>query len=184
MIKKSFSQKLNKFIMILFLALFLITGCGEEAESILDDGLPKVKTEYKLLETASIDGTKISINSVKKVLNECTFEYEGECMGYTEPTYDYFLLIDLTVENESFEDLPISSMMSFSLKTSNGDQGEYAFLFKSVKTQLDAKIVPGDSLTGQIAYDVKESETYYFYYQDALLNNAIKFVINASDIDE
>lgn len=42
----------------------------------------------------------------------------------------------------------------------------------------------GDKLKGQVAYDVTESDTYNFYYEDSLLDDPIKFVINKSDIVE
>ena len=72
--------------------------------------------------------------------------------------------------------------MSFNLKDTNGEQGKYTFLSKNVTSQLDGSVMANDLLKGQIAYDVKDSDKFYFYYIDSLLDDQIKFIINKSDI--
>ena len=72
-------------------------------------------------------------------------------------------------------------MMSFELKDSNGEKGKYAFLTEAISSQLDGTVMAGDLLKGQIAYDIKDSETFNFYYSDNL-DDQVKFTINKSDI--
>ena len=93
-----------------------------------------------------------------------------------------FSVIDLTIENTGSEELSISSMMSFDLKDSNGERGSYALLTESISSQLDGQVMAGDLLKGQIAYDVKDSDVFNFYYLDSLLDDQIKFVINKANI--
>lgn len=164
---------------LLAIALFGLTGCQE---TVSQDENGNAKTEFSISETATVNDTKIKINSVKKIERECAWEFDGQCQSYTEPDNDYFLIIDLTIENTGSEELAISSMMSFDLKDANGEKGSYALLTESISSQLDGSVMAGDLLKGQIAYDVKDSETYNFYYLDSLLDDQIKFVINQSDI--
>lgn len=161
--------------------IILLTGC---TETISTDEKGSSKKEFSITETATVNNTKIKINSVKKVLKECDWEYHGACQSYTKPENAYFLVVDLTIENTGEDELNISSIMSFDLKDSTGEKGKYALLTKSVSSQLDGEVMSGDLFKGQIAYDVKESDVYYFYYQDSLLDSNIKFIINSSDITE
>lgn len=163
----------------IFLLCFMLTGCTETTST---DEQGNKKKEFNISETATVNKTKIKINSVKRVDSECMSEYENECLAKTEPENDYFLVFDLTIENTDKEELSVSSIMSFNLKDTNGEQGKYTFLSENVTSQLDGSIMANDLLKGQIAYDVKDSDKFYFYYTDSLLDDQIKFVINKSDI--
>lgn len=174
-------KKIVLGITVLLLTGCIVTGC---TETVSTDENGNKKTEFSITETATVNDTNIKINSVKKILKECSWEYEGKCESYTEPENDYFLLIDLTIENNGTEDLSISSLMSFELKTPDGEQAEQTYFLDSITSQLDGTIMPGDLLKGQIAYDVKSADKYYFYFVDSLLDSPIKFVINSSDISE
>lgn len=169
----------KNFIVFLFVVTFLITGCMDP-NSTNEKG--QKTSEFKMGETATVNNTKIVINSVTKIDKECAFEWDGKCENYTEPENDYFLLIDLTIENVGNETLSISSLMSFDLKDNNGEKGSLSFMLDSIKSSLDGDVMAGDKLKGQIAFDVKDSDVYYFYYSDSLIDNPIKFVINKEDI--
>lgn len=163
-------------------SVFMFTsGCTDTSSTDADGN---AQTEFEFDEVAIVNDTQISINSATKITSECSWEYDGECMSENTPDNDYFLVIDVTIVNNSDEELSISSMISFNLKDETGEQASYAWLTESVTSQLDDSIMPGDTLKGQIAYDVNESDYYYFYYQDSLLDDNIKFVINSSDITD
>lgn len=164
-----------------FIMAIVLSGCtGTKSKD--SDG--NEKKEFSFGETATVNNTKITLNSIKKIQKECNFEYEGTCHSYNEPENDYFLLIDLTIENTGDKELNISSVMSFDLKDKSGERGKYAFLTKSISSQLDGEVMSKDLLKGQIAFDVKESDNYYFYYKDSPVDSNIKFTINKSDITE
>ena len=175
---------MKKIISLLTLCIvsFGIVGCT--GSTVSKDEKGNTKTVFSANETATVNNTNIKINSIKKIYKECLLEYDGECQSYNEPKNDYFLLIDLTIENNDEEELNVSSMMSFELKDSSGEKGEYALLTNGISSQLDGSVMSGDILKGQIAYDVKDSDTYSFYYLDSLLDDKIKFNINSSDISE
>lgn len=172
---------MKKFIVstFIFMSMFLLVGC---TSTLSTDDQGNKKIEFSISETANVNDTKIKINSIKRITKDCLYKYNGKCQSYTKPDNDYFILIDLTIENNGDDTLAISSIMSFSLKDSEGEQGEYALLTDSITSQLDDEIMAGDKLKGQIAFDVKDSEAYYFYYEDSLIDEPIKFIINKSDI--
>ncbi|MDD2180971.1 MAG: DUF4352 domain-containing protein [Bacilli bacterium] len=173
---------MKKILMVLIMLVvsFGIVGCTE-TNSKNEDG--KQTREFKIGESATInDKITIKINEIKKIEKECFWEYDGDCQSYTEPDNDYFVIIDLTIENKGNEDLVISSILSFELKDGTGEKGQYAMLTNSINSQLDGSVMPNDLLKGQIAYDVKDNENYSFYFKDSLLDSPIKFVFNKSDI--
>lgn len=173
-------KKFFCFLAILSITFF-ITGCTETVSS---DDKGNTKTEFNINETAIVNNTKIKINSVKKINSECSWEFEEKCYSLNEPENDYFLLIDLTLENNGDEELSISSLMQFELKLPNGEKASQEYMLDAVKSSLDGSIMPNDLLKGQIAFDVSDEEYYYFYYQDGLLDDNIKFVINKNEISE
>lgn len=173
-------KKFFCFLAILSITFF-ITGCTETVSS---DDKGNTKTEFNINETAIVNNTKIKINSVKKINSECSWEFEGKCYSLNEPENDYFLLIDLTLENNGDEEVSISSLMQFELKLPNGEKASQEYMLDAVKSSLDGSIMPNDLLKGQIAFDVSDEEYYYFYYQDGLLDDNIKFVINKNEISE
>lgn len=173
-------KKIFCFLAILSITFF-ITGCTETVSS---DDKGNTKTEFNINETAIVNNTKIKINSVKKINSECSWEFEGKCYSLNEPENDYFLLIDLTLENNGDEEVSISSLMQFELKLPNGEKASQEYMLDAVKSSLDGSIMPNDLLKGQIAFDVSNEEYYYFYYQDGLLDDNIKFIINKNEISE
>lgn len=173
-------KKIFCFLAILSITFF-ITGCTETVSS---DDKGNTKTEFNINETAIVNNTKIKINSVKKINSECSWEFEGKCYSLNEPENDYFLLIDLTLENNGDEEVSISSLMQFELKLPNGEKASQEYMLDAVKSSLDGSIMPNDLLKGQIAFDVSDEEYYYFYYQDGLLDDNIKFIINKNEISE
>lgn len=173
-------KKIFCFLAILSITFF-VTGCTETVSS---DDKGNKKTEFNINETAIVNNTKIKINSVKKINSECSWEFEGKCYSLNEPENDYFLLIDLTLENNGDEEVSVSSLMQFELKLPNGEKASQEYMLDAVKSSLDGSIMPNDLLKGQIAFDVSDEEYYYFYYQDGLFDDNIKFVINKNEISE
>ena len=173
----------KKLTVVLMLILMIcITGCSNNTVSTDTKG--NQKTEFTINEVANVNNTKIKINSVKKIYKECSWEFDGKCYSMNEPENDYFLLIDLTLENLGSEETSVSSMLQFDLKTPDGERASQELLLKSVKSTLDSSIMPNDLLKGQIAFDVTAADYYYFYYQDGILDDNIKFIINKNEISE
>lgn len=175
---------MRKFIMVLIIILMTFTVSGCFQETVTKDTEGNTKNEFSIGETAVVNNTKITINSVKKIEKECLFEYDGKCESYNKPDGDYFLVIDITIENIGEEEMSISSLMQFELKNSSGEKADQSVTLQAVKSSLDGNVMAHDILKGQLGYDVTDSEYYYLYYQDSLLDDSIKIKINKTDIVE
>ena len=175
-------------ILIMLTTIICLTGCVNGKSNLIDNkNVTNNKVEQKkftVRDTAVVNGTKIKINSVKKIYSECSWEFDGECYSMNEPENDYFLLIDLTIENDSDEEKAVSSLMQFDLKFPNGEKASQEYMLKAIKSSINGSIMPNDLLKGQIAFDVKDADYYYFYYQDGILDDNIKFIINKNEISE
>lgn len=172
-------KKLLLGLTVFMTLCFCVTGCTE-TEATDENG--NAKKEFSVGETAIVGDSKIKINSVSKIKKECSWEYNGKCQSYNEPDNDFFLLIDLTIENTGSEEQTVSSILDFDLKTPDGEQAESEIFLEAIKSQLDGTVMAGDLLKGQIAFDVKSSDSYYFYYENDIFSDPIKFVISSSDI--
>ena len=166
-----------KKIITIFLFVFLVTSCTN-AKKI------DIKNEYSFKDTAILTKTTIKINSITQIDKECFFEVEDVCSTYTEPANDYFLILDLVITNKTNKDITISSILNFELKDENGERAGQQFYLNILNNQLDGTISANTKLKGQIAYDVKESNYYNFYYiEDIIKGEKIKFVINSKDVE-
>lgn len=104
---------------------------------------------YAVGETGTIDGISVTLNSVMEGTGNST---------YTPEDGNVYLVCELTVENNSDEELPVSTMMCFSTSC---DGEAYALSLEALgtallsgKIQLDCVIEPGQKMTGVIGYEV------------------------------
>ena len=117
---KGGNHEKDMFGISLNISCFIYDWCSETTSNNQDG---KKTKEFAINEVATVNNTKITINSVKKILKECSFEWDGECSSYNEPDNDFFLVIDATIENMGSEELSVSSILSFDLKDANGEKG-------------------------------------------------------------
>ena len=124
-------------------------------------------------------GDTITISNVDFTLNSAEASTEGQLS--TSPDEDIFLILDLTVVNNSSDEIALSSIMSFSLKGSDSYEYDLA-LFVDTKGSLDTTVAPGSTVRGQIAFDVPELESYEFSVTPGLLSDNGYFKVMAGDI--
>ena len=124
-------------------------------------------------------GDTITISNVDFTLNSAEASTEGQLS--TSPDEDIFLILDLTVVNNSSDEIALSSIMSFSLKGSDSSEYDLA-LFVDTKGSLDTTVAPGSTVRGQIAFDVPELDSYEFSVTPGLLSDNGYFKVMAGDI--
>ena len=147
-------------------------------EATQDSGEPEAVVEPASSGMAGM-GDTITISNVDFTLNSAEASTEGQLS--TSPDEDIFLILDLTVVNNSSDEIALSSIMSFSLKGS--DSYEYDLeLFVETKGSLDTTVAPGSTVRGQIAFDVPELDSYEFSVTPGLLSDNGYFKVMASDI--
>lgn len=142
------------------LAALMIAGCGSTSDgegdaSAKEDAAAEVakveetkpKEKPGVGETVTVDGAAITINSAETVdqvddmVNTAANLEEGK----------KYVVIDMTIANDSDEELKISSMVSFELKNGDGRKQDYKFPV-GTDGQMDGDIAPGDKLSGQLVY--------------------------------
>jgi hypothetical protein len=123
-------------------------------------------------------GDTITISNVDFTLNSAEASTEGQLS--TSPDEDIFLILDLTVVNNSSDEIALSSIMSFSLKGSDSYEYDLA-LFVDTKGSLDTTVAPGSTVRGQIAFDVPELDSYEFSVTPGLLSDNGYFKVIAGD---
>lgn len=90
-----------------------------------------------------------------------------------------FILIDMTIENQESEEVPVSSMMSFKLVDKDGRSQDYSIsALMEAKGKIDITLSPGKKVSGELGYEVaKETQTYELEITSSLLNTEIGIVV-------
>ena len=123
-------------------------------------------------------GAKYSERGFSVVVNSVRRDEGGD---FTSPDYDFYLVLDVTIENFTDESESLSSLLQTELQGSDDYMYDQA-LFVDTRGSLDGDVPAGGSLRGEIAFDVPELEGYIFLYQPDLFSDSIPFIIYASDI--
>lgn len=141
------------------------TNAGSEEK----EEAPKDETKTLAVgEGVNFDDMQVTLNSVET----------SEGSDWETPEEDKYLILDLTVVNNSDEEKTISSLMNFSLK----DAESYSYditIFTEIKSQLDGTIGAGDTLRGQLAFDVPNSDEYQLIFEDPFTSGQAIWVFNA-----
>lgn len=124
--------------------------------TITSDGTPAVKVGSGIGDMQTFDGLAITLNDVEYV-TEATFG----------PENDHFVVLDLTIQNTTNEPKHISTLMQMELQDSDGYKHDVA-LYVDGKGTLDGEIPAGDTIRGQVAFDVNQSKEYKFIFSGVL----------------
>jgi len=147
-------------------------------EATQDSGEPEAANKPASSDVAGV-GDTITISNVDFTLNSAEASTEGQLA--TSPDEDMFLILDLTVVNNSSDEIALSSILSFSLKGSDSYEYDLA-LFVETKGSLDTTVAPGSTVRGQIAFDVPELDSYEFSVTPGLLSDNGYFRVTAGEI--
>jgi len=147
-------------------------------EATQDSGEPEAANKPASSDVAGM-GDTITISNVDFTLNSAEASTEGQLA--TSPDEDMFLILDLTVVNNSSDEIALSSILSFSLKGSDSYEYDLAF-FVETKGSLDTTVAPGSTVRGQIAFDVPELDSYEFSVTPGLLSDNGYFRVTAGEI--
>lgn len=175
----------NKF---LSLALMIAIGgtlaaCNEVESEIVPENkiaaeeiqeeVVEEKTIFDIGETYSKEGLNITLNSVKVT--------EGS--KYDSPENDKFIVANITVENNTEDEVSISSLMNFELKDEEGYSHSPVFLVEGVKSPIDGSIEPGGISRGEVVYDVPVLDRYELHYSEVFKKGRGKWEFKSSQIE-
>jgi hypothetical protein len=182
---------LNKFfgVILAFSLSFGLSGCvvedsGSDVASESSDGAGSESSETEevseqpsggarvgdtQLDPSGVSVTLLSVKTTKK-----------SALG-SGPDNDYFLVARFQLENESDDEVTISSLLSFSLDGASG-KGYSVSIFADLDGNLDGSIRPGRKMLGEIAFDASSEELYYLVVKPSLFSDGLEFEIFESDL--
>lgn len=149
-----------------------ITGENETSKKQDKEESVEQKT-LKIGDTVKLeDGVEITLNSAKEIPG-------GQ---FDTIKNDKFLVVDVSIVNNSKEEKIVSSILEYEMKDSDGYGYTTTFVMDGVKSQLDGSVPVGGKLRGQIAYDVPSSDYYEFTYKPVFLGTTSSWKFEESEI--
>jgi hypothetical protein len=121
------------------------------------------------LDPSGVSVTLLSVKTTKK-----------SALG-SGPDNDFFLVAKFQLENQSDDEVTISSLLSFSLDGVSG-KGYSVSIFADLDGNLDGSIRPGRKMLGEIAFDASSEELYYLVVKPSLFSDGLEFEIFESDL--
>ena len=171
-------KKIAGILAGLFL-LFSLSGCAFQNVGKFDEKDPSPNAETPLNEAKSIGDTIVG-EDYSITLNGARYSTAG-VLG-SEPSNDKYLILDVTVENNSAEELSLSTLLLTQLQGSDSRRYDVA-LFADTDSPLDGSVPAQGKLRGEVAFDVKEQDAYTFSYKNGLLADSVQFEVPATSIN-
>lgn len=127
-------------------------------------------------QAASI-GDMIQYQDLEITLNDA---YTSEGGQFETPSNDQYLILDLTIENKSDEAENISTLLQMSVQDDEGYTYDVT-IFTETKGSLDGEIGPNREVRGEVAFDVDESSTYEFIFEDPFASGQAIWSISVNE---
>lgn len=178
-----------KFIIITFIFL-LVVGCSANETSIEkveanDTKEHSSEKENEASGTAEENIKQLNIGEAVKfeettiTLNEARFEPGGE---FEKPTNDNFLIVNLTAENNSKDqEFVMSSLLNVELEDADGNTYS-ATILTEAGDQFDGSVEAGETMTGDIPFDVFNSDQYELHFSNPFQAGEATWIIDADEL--
>lgn len=181
-------------LFILLLSL-LLQGCGDNETAIektmntgQEDDTSEQNLESENNNTNSGDedmtqlaiGESVQFEETTITLNDVRLEKGSDL---EKPKNDYFLIATLTAENHSADqEVIISSLLN--VKLIDGEKNTYsaAILTEGVDDYLDGSLDAGEKMTGDIPFDVPESDSYDLHFTNPFQKGEAVWIIDPSEL--
>lgn len=185
------------FLLVLLFAVgMVLTACGESTvEPVSQDGNEAAETEENGNEEAAKEaveeeaveeelgiGDTINFDGLHITVNDA-YITRAEDDEFVEPMNDYFVVVDVTIENTTDESAAISSLMQISMLDANGYSQDMDIMLKT-KGQLDGEISAGRTLAGEVAFDVNDSEYFEFIFENPFKSGQAIWKLNKDELEE
>lgn len=189
-----FHMKTWTYQLIIIILSILIIGCEENETSIEKVEEDEVEEASKSnieeeSETASIsdeDVTQLAIGEAVKfeettiTLNEARLEPGGE---FEKPKNDHFLVVNLTAKNNSPEqEFIVSSLLNVELVDADNNTYSATILTEGAGDQFDGGVDAGETMTGDIPFDVLQSDIYELHFTNPFQTGEATWIIESDDL--
>ena len=124
-------------------------------------------------------GSRYVEDSFAMTINSARTDQGG---GFAEPDEEFFLILDVTIENLDDESTNISELLQFELQGSDDFKYDLS-IFADTKGDLGGNLAAGSKVRGEIAFDVPSLDFYTVLYQHDLFSDSIPFIVEASNLD-
>ena len=159
--------------------VFGLSGCAFQNLGTFDDKESSSNEENSSPSTKTLGDTIIG-EDYSITLNGARYSTVG-LLG-SEPTNDKYLVLDVTIENNSTEELSVSTLLMMELQGSDSRRYDIA-IFAETVSPLDGTVAPQGQISGEVAFDVKELDSYTFSYKNGLLADSVQFEVPATSIN-
>lgn len=164
----------KKFLTVLGAVLISgsLVACGESTiekvdtaseanaeETVKEEEKPVEETkELAVGDQVNIDGLLVTVKGVRT---------DTGADEWSTPEKDFFVIVDVELENTTDEPYPMSSMLQLSLFNADSYSQDMSIM-PQVNGSLDGEIGAGRKMAGEIAFDVEASEYYEFIFEDPI----------------
>ncbi|MGM8214619.1 DUF4352 domain-containing protein [Bacillaceae bacterium W0354] len=126
--------------------------------------------------TGSI-GDTLEFNGLQITVNDA---YTSQGGDFETPSNDQYLILDLNIENPTDEAQNVSSLLQMSVQDEEGYTYDVT-IFTETKGSLDGEVGPGRNMRGEVAFDVDESPSYEFIFEDPFASGQAIWTINLNE---
>lgn len=160
-----------KVMTVCFVLSLLLIACGKapadsnandsqatETEDPIDEEVSPKQHYLTVGETARFGGFEVTLDGLRV----------EEAGSLDQPDNDQFLVATFSVDNDTEEVQDISSILSVDLYDEPEEPFKQALLIDGIDHELDGLLDPGESMTGEVAFDVDIAEVYYVSYRNPL----------------
>lgn len=132
---------------------------------------PTDNQQLKVGDTANINELLVTLKGIRT--EKGTDEFD-------KPQKDFYLIVDVLIENKTNESQAISSLLNTKLYNAEGYEQEWGFL-ANTKGSLDGEVGPGRKMAGEMAFDVEQSEYFEFIFEDPFIGGQAIWKFTATD---
>ncbi|SER84860.1 DUF4352 domain-containing protein [Salisediminibacterium halotolerans] len=132
------------------------TDEADDQEEDANNGEEVEEDDVSVGSTVDFNGLEVTLNEVRRD------EGDGD---FIEPEEDFFLIVDVSIENTTEEEANVSTLMQMSLVDPDG-YGQEMDIMADTSGSLDGEIGAERTLSGEIAFDVEEAEFFEFIFED------------------
>jgi hypothetical protein len=159
--------------------VFSLASCASPNLGTPDEKDPSSNGENSSSSTKSLGDTIVG-EDYSITLNGARYSTTG-ILG-SAPTYDKYLILDVTVENNASEELSLSTLLLMELQGSDSKRYDIA-IFAEIDSPLDGSVPAQGQIRGEVAFDVMELDSYTFSYKNGLLADSVQFEVPATSIN-
>ncbi|WP_202078798.1 DUF4352 domain-containing protein [Caldalkalibacillus salinus] len=166
-------------LLVIMMLVFGLVACGEsdiepvdndttdtETDTDESEGTDEAGNEEGSEETANTQnlavGDTVNFNGLLVTVNSVEYSQGND---FESPSEDVFLVVDVSIENETDESENISSMLMTELVDPEGYSYDIT-IYTDAQGSLDGEVGPGRTMRGQVAFDVPDHESYEFIFSD------------------